>query len=157
VRRAPRSSEASWPRRWGVGSERAVDFAVCRLRRKLERDPGEPRILQTVHGRGYRLALRGVYLDFGAVHLLGDELPLSPAQRLLLALLREAAEQPVAREALARALRRSCRTGAVERLVAELRALVEPVPSEPSFLLDAEGATGSPCTGPPTTWGRCDR
>src|SRR5690348_11119300 len=74
-----------------VGSERAVDFAICRMRRKLERDPGEPRILQTVHGRGYRIALpsaappppgprellvlgdRQVDLDFGTVHLLGDE------------------------------------------------------------------------------------
>ena len=36
-------------------SERAVDVQMTRLRRKLEDDPGEPRYLLTVRGKGYRL------------------------------------------------------------------------------------------------------
>jgi two-component system, OmpR family, phosphate regulon response regulator OmpR len=34
---------------------RAVDVQVTRLRRKLERDPRNPRYLQTVRGVGYML------------------------------------------------------------------------------------------------------
>jgi DNA-binding response OmpR family regulator len=37
-------------------SERTVDAHVVNLRRKIERDPAEPRYVQTVYGRGYRLA-----------------------------------------------------------------------------------------------------
>ncbi|WP_137988846.1 response regulator transcription factor [Streptomyces vilmorinianum] len=36
--------------------ERTVDAHVMNLRRKLEEDPGRPRHLETVYGRGYRLA-----------------------------------------------------------------------------------------------------
>jgi DNA-binding response OmpR family regulator len=36
--------------------ERTVDAHVMNLRRKLEADPAEPRYVQTVYGRGYRLA-----------------------------------------------------------------------------------------------------
>src|SRR5262245_30802731 len=36
-------------------NERAVDVLVNRLRRKIERDPANPVILQTVRGVGYRL------------------------------------------------------------------------------------------------------
>jgi DNA-binding response OmpR family regulator len=36
--------------------ERTVDAHVMNLRRKIERDPAEPRYVQTVYGRGYRLA-----------------------------------------------------------------------------------------------------
>jgi two-component system phosphate regulon response regulator OmpR len=36
-------------------SERAVDVQVNRLRRKIERDPGNPLFVQTVRGIGYRL------------------------------------------------------------------------------------------------------
>lgn len=35
--------------------ERAIDVQVTRLRRKIERDPREPRYLHTVRGRGYVL------------------------------------------------------------------------------------------------------
>ena len=38
-----------------VGLERSVDVAMTRLRRKIEPDPAEPTILQTVRGIGYRL------------------------------------------------------------------------------------------------------
>jgi two-component system phosphate regulon response regulator OmpR len=37
------------------GNERAVDVQVNRLRRKIERDPANPLIVQTVRGIGYRL------------------------------------------------------------------------------------------------------
>jgi two-component system phosphate regulon response regulator OmpR len=36
-------------------SERTVDVQVNRLRRKIERDPANPLIVQTVRGLGYRL------------------------------------------------------------------------------------------------------
>ena len=39
----------------GGVNERAVDVHVNRLRRKIERDPANPLILQTVRGVGYRL------------------------------------------------------------------------------------------------------
>ncbi len=38
-----------------IGTDRAVDVQVTRLRRKIERDPRAPRYLQTVRGRGYVL------------------------------------------------------------------------------------------------------
>ncbi|MEM9139326.1 MAG: response regulator [Pseudomonadota bacterium] len=39
----------------GDVQERAVDVQITRLRRKLERDPKNPRYLQTVRGAGYML------------------------------------------------------------------------------------------------------
>ena len=39
----------------GNANERAVDVQVNRLRRKIEQDPANPLILQTVRGIGYRL------------------------------------------------------------------------------------------------------
>jgi DNA-binding response OmpR family regulator len=39
--------------------ERTVDAHVMNLRRKIEEDPAEPRYVQTVYGRGYRLAESG--------------------------------------------------------------------------------------------------
>lgn len=43
---------------WGVrdgSTTRAVDFAVARLRKKIEPDPHSPRFLKTAHGDGYSL------------------------------------------------------------------------------------------------------
>jgi DNA-binding response OmpR family regulator len=43
---------------WGYPAEpttRAVDYAIKRLRQKLEVDPHEPRYITTVHGDGYSL------------------------------------------------------------------------------------------------------
>jgi DNA-binding response OmpR family regulator len=40
------------------GYERTIDSHVKNLRRKLERDPHAPAIVETVLGGGYRLALR---------------------------------------------------------------------------------------------------
>jgi len=39
--------------------ERTVDAHVMNLRRKIEQDPADPRYVQTVYGRGYRLAEQG--------------------------------------------------------------------------------------------------
>ena len=36
--------------------DRAIDNQVCRLRRKLERDPANPKLIATVWGGGYRFA-----------------------------------------------------------------------------------------------------
>jgi len=47
---------------WGYESlplTRTVDMHIAKLRRKIEPDPGSPRFVVTVHGRGYRLALEG--------------------------------------------------------------------------------------------------
>lgn len=47
---------------WGYPDEpatRAVDYAIRRLRRKLEADPHNPRHIHTVHGNGYSLTLAG--------------------------------------------------------------------------------------------------
>lgn len=41
----------------GTLNERAVDVQVNRLRRKIERDPANPLLVQTVRGIGYRLVL----------------------------------------------------------------------------------------------------
>ena len=39
------------------GYERTIDSHVKNLRRKIEKDPGRPQIVQTVMGGGYRLGL----------------------------------------------------------------------------------------------------
>ena len=38
--------------------DRAVDNQVSRLRRKLERDPSNPKLIATVRGSGYRFAAK---------------------------------------------------------------------------------------------------
>jgi DNA-binding response OmpR family regulator len=49
--------DAVWDRGF-FGDERIVDVHVRRLRTKIERDPGNPRLVVTVRGLGYRLDLR---------------------------------------------------------------------------------------------------
>jgi DNA-binding response OmpR family regulator len=47
---------------WGYPDEpstRSVDHAIARLRKKLEPDPGRPRIIHTVHGDGYMITPDG--------------------------------------------------------------------------------------------------
>lgn len=44
-------------RGYEIASERTVDSHVRNLRRKLERDPAQPEIIETVVGVGYRLGL----------------------------------------------------------------------------------------------------
>jgi two-component system phosphate regulon response regulator OmpR len=41
----------------GAVSERAVDVQVNRLRRKIEKNPANPLLVQTVRGIGYRLVV----------------------------------------------------------------------------------------------------
>lgn len=41
----------------GEGGERAVDVQINRLRRKIEDDPANPLLIQTVRGVGYRLMM----------------------------------------------------------------------------------------------------
>lgn len=41
-----------------AGYERTIDAHVKNLRKKIERDPGAPSYVETVHGVGYRLAAR---------------------------------------------------------------------------------------------------
>jgi two-component system, OmpR family, response regulator MtrA len=46
---------------WGydyLGDSRLVDMAIQRLRAKIEVDPGEPRLIETVRGVGYRAGRR---------------------------------------------------------------------------------------------------
>jgi DNA-binding response OmpR family regulator len=53
------SREALMEHVWGtdrVVDDRSIDSLVSRVRRKLERDPSQPRWLQTVWGAGYRFA-----------------------------------------------------------------------------------------------------
>jgi len=43
---------------WGIdyfGTTRTLDQHIAQLRKKLERDPADPKIILTVHGVGYRL------------------------------------------------------------------------------------------------------
>jgi DNA-binding response OmpR family regulator len=47
---------------WGVvdgSTTRSVDFAIGRLRKKIEADPHNPKFIRTVHGDGYCLTLDG--------------------------------------------------------------------------------------------------
>ena len=48
-------------RRSGVGGEprRSADMHVCRIRRKLREAGASALALETIHGRGYALRLRG--------------------------------------------------------------------------------------------------
>jgi DNA-binding response OmpR family regulator len=42
---------------WGVEyfpESRALDQHISQMRKRLEKDPAEPRIIRTVHGAGYR-------------------------------------------------------------------------------------------------------
>lgn len=55
------SRERLAERVWGhtfVGDGTSVTMAISRLRDKIEDDPSDPKIIETVRGRGYRLAVR---------------------------------------------------------------------------------------------------
>jgi two-component system OmpR family response regulator len=39
--------------RAAIALDRSIDTQISRLRKKLERDPGDPRIIKTVWGGGY--------------------------------------------------------------------------------------------------------
>ncbi len=42
--------------------DRSIDTQISRLRKKLESDPRQPRMLKTVRGDGYLLAARNISL-----------------------------------------------------------------------------------------------
>ena len=51
------SRQAILNRVWGMdyfGTDRTVDNFITRLRQKIEPNPGKPRYIQTIRGRGYR-------------------------------------------------------------------------------------------------------
>ncbi|HPD97236.1 MAG TPA: response regulator transcription factor [Synergistales bacterium] len=56
------SRDALLARVWGYAAAdtRTVDMHVFRLRRKIEKDPENPRLIHTVRGRGFRLQEEGV-------------------------------------------------------------------------------------------------
>ncbi|MEQ1568785.1 MAG: helix-turn-helix domain-containing protein [Myxococcota bacterium] len=93
---------------------REVDFVVRRMRKKIERDPSDPRLLRTVHGVGYQFGRTPVPaaaapppserlvmgdsridLELGLVERFGAERTLTPHQRAILAALIEASGRPV--------------------------------------------------------------
>jgi DNA-binding response OmpR family regulator len=136
-------------------SGRAVDFAVRRLRAKMERDPREPRALLTVHGHGYRLGLAQppspparpqellilgacqVDPNLGVISGPSGRQTLTTQQRLVLGELVRRAPAVVPREELARLLgRRSARGAArpVDTAIVRLRQLLEPDPAHPRYL-----------------------
>ena len=60
----PISREELLTKVWGYGKNldietRTVDIHVAKLRRKIEHDPGQPSVLLTVRGAGYRLVTGG--------------------------------------------------------------------------------------------------
>jgi DNA-binding response OmpR family regulator len=140
----------------GLGTDRAVDFTVRRLRTKIERDPSDPRVVLTVHGHGYGLGLGGAAgvvpaprervtigaveadLPLGIVYRSGSERSLTTLQRQVLQVLTEAVGTPVTREALFRTVwGRTDRRGlrAVDAVVAQLRQAIEPRPDQPVHLI----------------------
>jgi DNA-binding response OmpR family regulator len=50
---------AVWGYDWDEGSPQVVKAAVKRLRRKVETDPSQPKLIVNVWGRGYRLEVLG--------------------------------------------------------------------------------------------------
>lgn len=141
---------------WGhrsVSLSRAVDATVARLRRKIEAEPGSPRLLITVHGSGYRLVpdaapdapaparpsprpplvLGGRVLDL-ATGALSDGGLLSAKERLVLERLIVADGDWVTPERLAVAVGLR-RLGALATLVYRLRLKIEADPKQPAFLV----------------------
>jgi DNA-binding winged helix-turn-helix (wHTH) protein len=70
---------------WGndvfVDVEQGINTAVRKIRRALNDDPGQPRYLQTVVGRGYRFVARMDVQEDGAPAKVGNEtLRVSPEE-----------------------------------------------------------------------------
>ncbi len=148
---------------WGEArpDSRALDFAVRRLREKLEPDPRNPRVLLSLRGAGLRLVLPGpdappvdegprlltlgaitVDLESGEVEGGGGERRLTPQELRLLRLLAERPGELVTQaEALEHDLgyRSGTRTHTLDTTLARLRAQVERDPSRPRHLVTVRG------------------
>ncbi|MEO0601003.1 MAG: winged helix-turn-helix domain-containing protein, partial [Myxococcota bacterium] len=143
-------------------NHRSVDFAIRRLRAKLEAEPSAPRHLLTVHGEGYafvpertpaatplptgrRLIMHDgwVDLDSGWVHRTGGEARLTTRELAVLNQVIELAPEPVSREDLASAVWGRRATSAVpyvDQVLHRLRAKLEVDPSSPRLLVSAPNA-----------------
>ena len=142
--------------RTGMHTARRVDFAIRRLRRKLEQDISAPRLLLTVRGYGYRLGLptkpqpapprghelllgkRKIDLDLGIVSAFGMDHSLTTLQLGVLRQLVLAGGSPVTRETLlstvwGEASRRGSRP--VDATIQRLRTILEVTPSAPVHVL----------------------
>lgn len=141
------------------GPGRVADFAIRRLRNKIEDDPGAPRIVLTVHGLGYRIGLpaappsaapprellslgdRELDLDLGIVHRLGEEITLTTLQHAVLRTLVQAGGRTVSRDELLRRCWGPSRDArAVDTVVHQLRTVLEPSAAAPTHLLTVRGA-----------------
>lgn len=137
--------------------QRSVDFAVRRLRLKVEPDPSAPRHVLTVHGAGYRfvperqevapvrltcrrwsLGDGWVDVDAGLVVRNGSRDRLSAQELDVFQRLVAATPEPVDRATLARDVWGRRATSAlryVDRVVHRLRAKLEPNPSQPTVIV----------------------
>ena len=48
-------AEAGWPERDGVVTPEEIDQYIRRLRRRIEEDPSQPKLIVTLRGHGYRI------------------------------------------------------------------------------------------------------
>lgn len=150
---------------WGhheLSLSRAVDTAMSRLRKKLEPEPAEPRVLFTVHGHGYRLLLTGesstplptpreeaarrlrlsgceVDLASGLVCRGEDRGLLTARERLMLEALSRARGGVVEALYLARLVGIVGGRAALSNAVSRLRLKIEVDPAAPTHLLTVRG------------------
>lgn len=148
---------------WGHADDslsRAVDTAVARLRKKVEPEPGAPRVLFTEHGTGYRLLVAGEptppptapaavrrilrlvdrEVDLTAGHVDGPDgrTPLTAQERLLIEELLRLRGAAVPGAKVARRVGMASE-GAVRNAVYRLRAKLEVDASRPVHLLSVPG------------------
>jgi DNA-binding response OmpR family regulator len=153
---------------WGhhaLSLSRAVDAAMSRLRRKLDPDPSDPRVLFTVHGHGYRLLTRtpptssampasvvpghprrvlrlgSRTIDLGVGFVDGPEgrVALTERERLMLEHLIRAGGRVIDAQKLARLLGVVGGKSALSNAVSRLRAKIEHDVGNPSVLVSVRG------------------
>ncbi len=141
---------------------RAVDYAVRRIRTKVEPNPLDPVVIQSVQGIGYRIATVGgsafsesydpdqrlvladrwVDLSSGVVRGHSGEQSLTPLQRALLQRLLEADGTTLSRLTLLQDVWGSVASSQrrlVDTVVRQLRAVLEVDSARPAHLLSARG------------------